>query len=1148
MKLPIHLTVACIAIALVCVQPGKAQSSVGNLTGVVVDQDQAAIINATITVRSTETGASRTAATDSAGRYTLINLPTSTYELTIEAPNFSKFVRSGVVLEIGQTAVVNASLTLGKIEEIVIVNDNASALNTTTAEVATRFDTQRLAELPFSSNRNVYGLLLSSSGVSQLANGQTAFAIGISFSANGGRLRSNSFLLDGQDINDPALTGAQIPLNNPDAIQEVRIVTGQFLAEYGYSAGSVTIIAGKSGTNDLHGSLFWFHNNEALNACSNTDKRAGFCGSSTGDEAKPNAPLRRENQFGLTLGGPVMLPRFGKTAPYFYSGRNRTFFFTDYQRWSDRRSPSLTLGSVPTVEGRALLQFHSGQLAHVREFLRLVPAGRPNGSSPGTVTTPNAQFDVPLGEVTATSNFRFDSDQGSFRIDHQANTRNLIYGRYRYSYDHSEGVGQINPPGHGTVEERNAHAAMVAWTSSLSDRASNEARVAWKRFEVVRDSENPLLTGIPAIQINELGLTGDRESERRTAFGLGTNLPIIRASGGYQISDSISLIKAEHSFKFGVELRRIDEKGRFGTPDRGSLVYATLSDFVNDVAQSGSKGQPLPGGDADQFYHWNEFYAYGQDQWKILPNLTLTYGMRYEYPGDSFSYLFNLNQRILAANDNRPAFRFEPPKTDVNNWMPRIGFSWNPAMSKKGIIGFFTGGDKLVIRAGYARAYDPIFINTHNNIFGSFPFTATQSFSGSNAFLNLVNTVTPDLSNPGRFTRLIVPSTFRAPAVDQFAVDVQRELGSDLILRLGYVRTRGTGLFQTADANPRMPCLFGTGPNTCNTTGIDRITGRPLSTAAPILSQRIDASREVVTGRKNSASSVYDALHISLEKRLSRGFSFGVHYTRSTLIDTASDVINLSVAEIALAQDPFDLAAEKGRSGFDRPQRLSGNVVFELPFFAKQKGIVGLVLGGWQLNAFLNFQSGAPFSPLNGLDPTGSASAGLRPNLFSGLDVSRMNIALLYEIERRLRAEAFGRALQIFQNLPAQVPCSAVAGWLPEPLPLTIFSAPRGRVTCDGNLRNLVIDHIGVLEGQRIGSAGRNILRSDSLKLVDIGVIKNTQLTGKIRAQIWIDAFNAFNSRNFGIPSGIVTSVGFLDQWATDGGSRRIRFGARLAF
>ena len=215
----------------------------------------------------------------------------------------------------------------------------------------------------------------------------------------------------------------------------------------------------------------------------------------------------------------------------------------------------------------------------------------------------------------------------------------------------------------------------------------------------------------------------------RTAFGAAIALPQGKVNDTYQITDSISIVDGEHSFKFGVDLRRTDVKSTFFPSGRGSLIYTTLSNFVNDIASSSSKSLPLRGGDMISFYRWHQFYVYGQDQWRIRPNLTLSYGVRYEYPGDSFQYLRELNQRILAANNNDPAYRFDAPKKDTNNWMPRVGFNWNPQTSDKGLMGLLTGGNRLVLRAGYARTYDASFVNLISQAFFSFPFVATQARS-----------------------------------------------------------------------------------------------------------------------------------------------------------------------------------------------------------------------------------------------------------------------------------------------------------------------------------------------------------------------------------------------------------------------------------
>ena len=1129
-----------------------AQSSTGSISGVVTDQNQAVIPAATITIRNTATGFTRSTTTNSEGRYSFTDLPLGAYEITIEASTFSKYIRTGIRLLVNQNAIVSPNLMPAGVNEVVNVNSDASLLNRTTPEVATRFDERRLSELPIAPNRSVFNVLLSVPGVSQLGSGQTAFAIGISFSTNGGRLRSNSFLLDGQDMNDPALTGMQMPLNNPDAIQEVRIVTNQFLPEYGHNASSVVNFVGKSGTNDFHGSVFWFHNDQYLNACSNLDKAAGFCQSNASDKKKRNAPFRLENQIGFTVGGPVIFPRFGEGGPHLYTAKNKTFFFVDFQRWTDRQLNSgVTLNGAPTAAGRAALQTYAGQRPQVQALLRFVPAGTPNGQRRTVTIDGGPTFDVELGDLTGSSAFRFDSRQGSVRIDHSLNKNNFIYGRYRSSKESSAGSEQVTPPGLGTLDDRKTKAATIVWSSLLSSSVTNEARIAWTRFDIERDGEDPQSKTIPSIQINDLGMTSDGGGlATRTAFGLATILPQGKINDTYQLTDAISILNGNHSFKFGLELRRTDVKSFFFPSSRGSLVYTTLSNFVNDVAQIASKALPLRGGDRITFNRWHEVYFYGQDQWRIRPNLTLSYGVRYEYPGDSFQYLRDLNQRILAANNNNPAFKFEPaPGKDTNNWMPRIGFNWNPQASDKGVIGFVTGGNKLVLRGGYARAYDASFTNINTGIFQSFPFVATQTILPPHSFATLINTTVPNISNPEQLSRTIVSGDFRAPASDQISFDVQRELSADLILTIGYVRTRGTDLFQTVDGNPRLPCPFGTGPGTCNTTGIDRNTGAPLPSSTPILAPTVDPSRGMIMLRTNSAWSTYDALQASLEKRLSRGVSFGVHYTWSSFIDTASDIFVPSAAESAVSQDPFDRNSDRARSSYDRPNRLSGNVVYELPFFTKQSGFVGKLLGGWQINSFFNFQTGAPLSALNGFDPAGAntSATAIRPNVFTNLDVSGMTVAQLYLINQQQRGLAIAQAQQIFKALPSG---HCVPGWLPGPsLPFTLFSAPRGRITCNAQgARTLVVDFNGVPEGQRVGNAGRNIMRADPIRNVDIGIIKNTQVAENVRAQLWVDCFNAFNSRNFGIPSGVASSPGFLNQWATDGGNRRVRFGVRLVF
>jgi hypothetical protein len=363
-------------------------------------------------------------------------------------------------------------------------------------------------------------------------------------------------------------------------------------------------------------------------------------------------------------------------------------------------------------------------------------------------------------------------------------------------------------------------------------------------------------------------------------------------------------------------------------------------------------------------------------------------------------------------------------------------------------------------------------MNLYVNMGISFPFVATPSLSTTGAFAAVQNTTMPDLSQSNRFARTVVSEDIRAPATDQISLEIQRELAKDFLIKVGYIRTRGTGLLQNVDGNPCRPGLICSVPNFGN---------------------RVNPNLESVTLYTNSASSTYDALQVSLTKRLSNNFSAGLHYTWSTFIDDASDVFAPAASESARSQDSFDRRADRARSGYDRPHRFTGNFVYELPFYGKQTGIAGQLLGGWQVNSFFTFQSGAPFTVSLGSDVFGTGNT-IRPNLNTNLDLSSMTISEI---------RAAGGA--------------------------SLFT--------------------GLSQGQRVGNAGRNILRADGVRLVDFGLIKNTHLTENVRVQLRADMFNSFNSRDFGIPNGSINSgANFLNQWATNGGNRRIVLGARLVF
>lgn len=1045
-------------LVVVCATSGvvAAQATTATILGTVQDEQGGVIPGATVTVRNVDTNLVRAAVTDTLGAYRFPNLPVGSYEVTVELAGFTTFIRSGITLLLNQDAVVNVALRPATIEETVTVTGDAPLLNTTSSEIGVRFDTRRVADLPVINSRDVFSLALSAAGVSQLNSGQSQFAAGPNFAVNGMRTRSNNFMIDGQDSNDPSVSGRTQLVNNTDIIQEVRLITNQFAAEYGRSAGSVMSVITKSGTNAFRGSGFVFHNNNELNARTNLDKNAG----------REKAPWRLETQFGGTLGGPVL--------------RDRTFFFGSYQRWTQRFLGSgFTLNGAPTEAGRQVLQSAAGNLPQVQALLKHLPAAQTGIGRNASFTLGGQTYTVPLGSLTGSSTGSYNDNQYSARLDQQWGTNNLG-GRYMYQESENAGTGQVTPPGLTTYVPSNRHAFTAWWTKSWGGSLLNEARFGFQRLDTTTTASDPTSEEIPSIEIFELGMQGFNAANNRTAIGLALNLPQYRKNNTYQYINTLSYVRGRHALKAGVDVRRIEVESFFFPTIRGRLAYDTLQSFINDVAQVVNINRPVPGGQEVQFYDWTDAFAFFQNEWRVSDALTLNLGLRYETPGNSIASLYSVSDAIVAANGGNVEFSMEPrPKRDTDNWQPRVGFNWNPRASRGGLLGLLTGGDKLVVRGGYARTYDYAFININLNIASAFPFVAainTPNLPGS--FANL-STLQPAGLNPRTLTRTIVSEDFRSPLADQFSLELQRELGGNLVWRVGYVGTRGDGLFQTLDGNPTVP----------------------FSSTV-----RQDPTRGVIRERSNAAESIYHSLQTSLDKRFSGGLSAGVHYTWSKYIDTASDIFNISAGEVAIAQDSYDIKADRGLSSYDRPHRFTGNLVYELPFYRDQVGLAGKLAGGWSVATSFSFQSGSPFTVLNGSDPTGALAGisglvgtAIRPNINTDLNLSKMTI------EEILAAGGASLFRPLCGNPTATCP------------------------------------------GERVGNVGRNTLRSDGINNVDLSFIKNTRFGGHT-LQVRIELFNAFNSRDFGIPNAAINSAAFLNQWGTDGGSRRIWVGTRYTF
>ena len=514
----------------------------------------------------------------------------------------------------------------------------------------------------------------------------------------------------------------------------------------------------------------------------------------------------------------------------------------------------------------------------------------------------------------------------------------------------------------------------------------------------------------------------------RTAIGLAVNLPQFRRNNTYQMQNTTSWNKGKHNIKGGIDFRRVDIVSFFGPTSRGSLSYDTLQRLYDDVATVATINATLPGGDVIWPFKQYDYYFFLQDEWRASRRFTLTYGIRWESPGPSLDSLIPINNRIVAAaGGNEGYWLTNRPPRDLNNWAPRVASL--PLRPRPRRPGLADRRRETVMRGG-ARSYDHNFVN----LTSTWPRPSRSSIRSTSSPAARPPAPSPRCRTPASSVcppirpRPTAPSSrpTSAAVAEQFSFQLQREFSSNFMFTAGWVATKGTGLFQTTDANPIVP----------NSGG-----------------RRVDPNFGVVRNRCNCAGSVYHSLQTSLEKRLSKNFAMGAHYTWAKFIDYASELFNPNaLSDVALAQDSYNRRADRGPSTFDRTHRLSVNGVYEVPFFREQKGFLGKLAGGWQVSPFMTLQTGAPFTTLNGADPGGRLSGisglvgvAIRPNVNSTLDLSSMGLPQLYSIWNAIPA--------------AQRPTQG-------------FLTP-------------------VTAAQGLGNAGRGILRADGIGNMDLSLMKS---------------------------------------------------------
>jgi carboxypeptidase family protein len=734
------------SLALLNAAIGFSQVVTGALLGRVTDTTGAVVPGAKVQIQNVETGFSRSEQTDTEGRYLSRNLPLGSYTVTVQQAGFRTEVRSGIVLTVASEVTVNVELSVGNVQEKVEVTAEAPAVETTNATISGLVSQDQLRDLPLN-GRSVDQLALLSPGVIQnrSATRNIQIGTGIHLSVNGGRPDSTLYLLDGTVVNDATNNGhgsAAGQALGVESILEFRLLTHSFSAEYGRNGGAVISAVTRSGTNELHGSVYEFVRNNIF------DARNFF---NPGD-----LPPFRRNQFGAAAGGRII--------------KDRIFFFANYEGLRQRQGNTI-IASVPDLNARkGVLPTGTVTLNPAAvPYVNLYPL--PNGSSNGD------------GTALFISNFssRATEDYAMERMDFRLSDKDNFY--WRYVYNPSESLGAEALPTFQTPVTMTQHLVVMSETRVLSEASLNEFRFAFNRTSPGQDSFavnpiDPALSFVPGAPFGTITYSGSVvQTLQLSALGTNTSGRQLSPQNLFQATDTFSQVHGIHSLKFGADFQRTQLNTLFGSNQRGTYQFGGLQNLL--AAQARQFRITLVDSQSNPERGWRRilFGWFVQDDIRLRPNLTLNLGLRHEF----FTTPVEVNGKssdLLNVTDpaNTPGPPFVPRKA---NFAPRAGLAWDP-----------TGNGKTSVRLGAGVFY--------NHLDGRTWYTAAGNNADFLKTYTVSNPVFPNALAAGLPQQLQANNSIQfhpdTPTVIQYNLEVQRQLAPTLSLRVGYVGSYGYNL------------------------------------------------------------------------------------------------------------------------------------------------------------------------------------------------------------------------------------------------------------------------------------------------------------------------------------------------------------------
>ena len=948
--------IAVLCFAVLAVQMLFAQVDTGTITGTVLDTQGAGVPSASLTFVETSTSTTSKTQTDASGNYASPPLKPGTYKVTAQASGFKVQTHEAVSVRVQDRLRLDFNMAVGSVTENVLVTAETPSIQTDTSSLGEVITTTQITQLPLNGRDYIQlatlttGVVRTSSGTNGNSGGSSTGGLN-SFVANGTRGTLNNFLLDGIDNNSND-NGGVVLRSNVDAIQEFKLQTNSYSAEFGRSGGAVVNAITKSGANNYHGDVFEFFRNSSLDARDffedPTQKKASF----------------KQNQFGATFGGPIV--------------KNKLFWFIDYQG-TRIRNPQTFVSAIPTLEERVGNFSAPGEpiiydpITHTPFPGNIIPPGRIDPTAQAYANLYPIPQSGQGNNFTISPTERDRVDQGDVRLDYNFSQSDQIFVRYSKS-----GRTDIRPaplPGLANggnsstgVGNEDTDGAAIGFTHTFTPKTINELRIGFSYVHIRRgvpESGNQLpppelrIPGVPDDpRVNGLTLFAPNGFRR---LGDPNFAPTILASQERQITDVLTLVRGGHTLKLGGEIRwsqfnisqEASPRGRFSFSGQftQNLVDGSGGSSIADMLL----GLPISANISTVIGMGNRQHVpalFVQDDWKVNRRLTLNLGLRYDY----FSPIVEAHDRqsnfnyatgtLVVAGQNGASRSLTV--ADKANFSPRIGFAWTPRESAdlvvRGAYGIFYSGQEIRTAAPLQLAYNlPFFYEPSFVSDGITPvITVAQGFPP----LNPSQAVNPGVTS--------LDPRLHTPYYQSWNVAVQQSLPGAISLELAYAGSKGTHLQSVTD--PNQDPVPGPG---------DVQARRPFPQFGPF------------TAIQNRGSSIYHSMQIKGEKHLSHGLYFLSAFTWSKAINDLPEIC----CNFPFPQNSYDVGAERARADFDQKLRWVFSFDYELPFGGTRSHINNRVLdavaGGWHVGGIYTLASGFPFSAAVGFDPSNTGSQGL---------------------------------------------------------------------------------------------------------------------------------------------------------------------------